>query len=82
MRSLRILLLLLLPLSAAAAPLVTAEAPLPTMEERQSAFGLIDEAMASGAMAQAADLLVELSTDDTQVVFRAEGLCRQPGHHG
>jgi tetratricopeptide (TPR) repeat protein len=76
MRSLRILLLLLLPLSAAAAPLVTAEAPLPTMEERQSAFGLIDEAMASGAMAQAADLLVALSTDDTQVVFRAEAFAR------
>jgi tetratricopeptide (TPR) repeat protein len=76
MRWLQLGLMVLWPLAATAAPVADEALPPPTMEERQAAFGMINEAMSSGRLAQAADLLVELSGDETQAVFRAEAFAR------
>ncbi len=77
MRRLRILLMALWPLAATATP---AEDPLapppPTMEERAAAFGEINTAMTSGALAQAADLLIELASNEEHAVFHAEAYAR------
>ena len=43
----------------------------PTMEERNLAFGTINEAMMSGQMTQAADQLILLANNPEQAVFHA-----------
>ena len=49
---------------------------LPSMQERQAAFGEIDEAIKAGQAAQAADMLLALTQDPAHVAFHAEAWAR------
>ena len=72
-------LLLLLPWDASARrgrKAAPATPPVPTMEERQAAFGNINEAMMSGRMTHAADMLVMLLSQPEQAHFHAEAYAR------
>ncbi len=71
MHLLRLLSLLLLwPMAA------LGQAPVPTMQEREAAFGAINTSMLSGHLTQAADGLVMLIAEPTQAVFHAEAYAR------
>ena len=73
------------PADAARSRKTTAEAPAedevapPTMEERQAAFGAIDEAFKAGRLKEVADLLVELVSNPELEVFHAEAYARLGG---
>lgn len=50
--------------------------PMPSMEERQAAFGEIDEATKAGDQDRAAELLLALTRDETHSAFHAEAWAR------
>ena len=52
------------------------ERPMPTMEERQEAFGEIDELMTAGKKPEAADALLALTQNPDHEIFHAEGFAR------
>lgn len=61
------------------APAAASGAPaayVPTMEERNAAFGQIDELLKSGQSARAADALMVLVDDPSKAVFHAEAYAR------
>ncbi len=71
MKSLRLLCLLLLwPVAA------LGQVPAPTPQEREVAFGAINQAMLGKQMPKAADLLVMLIAEPSQSVFHAEAHAR------
>jgi tetratricopeptide (TPR) repeat protein len=75
-KSLPALLLLALLIAPAADAEPDGERVMPTMEERQEAFGEIDELMTAGSKPDAADALLALTQDGSQDAFHAEAYAR------
>jgi tetratricopeptide (TPR) repeat protein len=71
-----LLLLLLVAPGADAVPPPVAERAMPTMEERQKAFGEIDSLLTAGNKPEAADALLALTQDSSHAVFHAEAYAR------
>ncbi len=71
-----LLLALLSAPSADAVPPAEEERVMPTMEERQEAFGEINDLMTAGNKPEAADALLALTQNEDHAVFHAEAYAR------